>query len=150
MQFSLFSIILNIIHNNFFLLLFNVFINSILLNPFSVKCSLFFIKLTNDENKIKSACFWVNKLYSLKCGIITSVQSLKDWTEYIPVGLPFRVLTVTYLTSRNYLIFFNTFKYLICNYIANTGNIRKPIHLEWSFAILTEKVYSASENPETQ
>jgi len=33
------------------------FIDIILFIPFSVKCYLLFIKLTNDDNKIKSACF---------------------------------------------------------------------------------------------
>ena len=56
--------------------------------------------------KIKSACFWVNKLYSLKCGIITQVQSFNDWTEYIPVGLPFRVITVTDHTSKKKNVIF--------------------------------------------
>lgn len=100
--------------------------------------------------KIKSACFWVNKWYSLKCGIITYVKSFKDWTEYIPVGLPFRVLTVTDPTSKNSFIFFRTSRSLLYNSIANSGNIPKSINIERSFAILIEKVDSASENPVTQ
>ena len=99
--------------------------------------------------KIKSACFWVNKGYSLKCGIITSVKSFNDWTEYIPVGLPSRTLTVTNPLLKN-LFIFNTCRSLKCNSIANTGNIRKSINLDISLAILTEKVDSASENPVTQ
>jgi hypothetical protein len=65
------------------------------------------------------------------------------------VGLPLRVLTVTDPTLKNSFILFKTSRSLICNSIANTGNIRKPINLELSFAILAEKVDSASENPVT-
>jgi hypothetical protein len=66
------------------------------------------------------------------------------------VDLPFRILTVTDPTSKNSFIFFNTSRSLICNSIANTGNIRKSTDLDLSFAILSEKVDSASENPVTQ
>jgi hypothetical protein len=49
--------------------------------PSSVKCSLLLIKLTANENKIKSACFWVIRGYFIKCGIITAIKSFVDWTE---------------------------------------------------------------------
>lgn len=58
------------------------------------------------KKKIKSACFWVNKGYSLKCGIITSVKSFNDWTKYIPVDLPFRIVTVTDPTAKKNIVFF--------------------------------------------
>lgn len=103
MQFTLFSIKFNTKHKISFF--FNSFINNILFKPSSVKCYFLFIKLTNNENKLKSACFWVNKGYFIKCGIITLVKSFNDWTEYIPVDLPSRILTVTDPTLKNYLIF---------------------------------------------
>jgi len=42
-----------------------------------------FIKLITCLNKVKSACFWVNKGYLSKWGIIAKFRSFKDWTEYI-------------------------------------------------------------------
>jgi hypothetical protein len=66
------------------------------------------------------------------------------------VDLPFRIITVTDPTSKIPLFFFYTFISLICNSIANTGNIRKLINLDPSFAILNGKVEFASENPVTQ
>lgn len=64
-------------------------------------------------------------------------------------GFTISVVTVTDPTLKNSFILFNTSKSLICNSIANSGNIRKPSNLELSFAILTEKVDSTSENTVT-
>jgi hypothetical protein len=66
------------------------------------------------------------------------------------VDLPSRILTITDPAVKNSFIFFNTSISLLCNSIENTGIIRIPNSLDLSFAILTEKVASASENPVTQ
>lgn len=78
------------------------------------------------------------KGYSFKYGIITSVKYFIYWTENIPVGYHLCVLTDTdpTLTKKNSFILFNTSRSL-CNSIADTGNIHKPINLESSF-ILTK------------
>lgn len=66
-----------------------------------------------------------------------------------PVDLLFRILTITDPTLKKFFIFFNTSISLICNSIEYTGIIRIPNNLDLSFAILTEKVDSASEKPVT-
>ena len=76
-----------------------------MVKPAKFKCSFLFIKSTIKEKSSKSALFWVKREYCLKWGIIMLVKSFNDWTEYIPVDLPSRILTVTDPTLKNYLIF---------------------------------------------
>jgi hypothetical protein len=115
-----------------------------LIKPFSVKCSPFFIILKHFSNNIKSETLAVIRGYLLKCFTIIS-NSLKDSTTKLANFLPF---FLTFPTPKVFLISSNNAISLICNLIINEG---ATLHFVFNLGlgvIEIEKHDSASENPE--
>jgi len=55
----------------------------IFLTPSIFKCSLLLTIFIAKEKSLKFICFCVNRGYFEKCGILISLISLIDYTEYI-------------------------------------------------------------------
>jgi hypothetical protein len=98
---------------------------TILCCPSIVRCSLRYTISATSLKSSKSALFWVKRGYFIKCGIITLIISLIEFTENCTV--PFVLLITIFPTPKNDCISFNNARSFWWTWIEYTTVTHQPV-----------------------